>query len=45
MFIHEYVFDQKQTGKFIFDGIWKDLFKDRILDNKFIRLLLNDVPH
>jgi hypothetical protein len=43
MFIHEYVFALKVEGKFVFDKVWKDLFKKRILDNKYIHYFLGDI--
>ena len=39
----ESIYGKIQTGKLQFDKIWKDLFHDKIMENKHIKYFLNDV--
>ena len=43
MYLYESIYDQCPSGKLQFDKLWKDLFLERILDNKYIKHFLNDV--
>ena len=43
MYLNESIYDHVETGQLQFDRIWKDLYNERILENKFIKHFLNDV--
>jgi len=43
MYLNESIYGQIETGKLQFDRIWKDLYHERILENKFVKHFLNDV--
>ena len=45
MYLNESIYDHIETGKLQFDRIWKDLYHERILENKFIKHFLNDVSY
>ena len=43
MYLNEAIYNHVETGQLQFDRIWKDLYNERILENKFIKHFLNDV--
>ena len=43
MYLNESIYNHVETGQLQFDRIWKDLYNERILENKFIKHFLNDV--
>lgn len=43
IYLNESIYGTVKRGKFQFDRIWKDLYHERILENKFIKNFLNDV--
>jgi hypothetical protein len=39
----ESIYGKIQTGKLQFDRIWKDLFHQKIMENRYIKYFLNDI--
>jgi hypothetical protein len=41
--LYESIYGKIQTGQLQFDKVWKDLFQEKIMENKHIKYFLNDV--
>ena len=39
----EAIFGKIQTGKLQFDRVWKDLFHQKIMENRYIKNFMNEV--